>query len=413
MSLGFWHTPMGTDHSHRTATLAAEEALLLSGRLSVNWIISRRTDLCCFIGGALAGYAMFFLHAGLGLNMITVWFIWYMVLDAPHFFGTYSRTYLDREEMRTRRRLLLGSLLLLLVGPAIVLLSYGLHAGGIASHRMPFLVLVGFVSLWAYWHVVRQHYGIMALYKRKNGDVQPWDRRLDQMILYTGLLAPFLAFGLRHPDARVTLGLSAVPAVGGWEHLLINGTLGLLAGIIVVFAGRQVHRWRTGRPLNVPKLLFLLAVVPLHCFICYHPAVLTAPLLGFSAFVTIYHDIQYHAIVYYYQRNRCHSEGVDGARFGLATKVSRNLPVFMGCAIAMGVTLGVIGCLLEVSPGCIPFLPSGTVALFGDVKLQDLFYSVFLGVLMHHYFVDQFIWRPSRDRNVQKGLKLSADSPAH
>ena len=403
---------MESHQSYRSTGMPLS-APLSDERLSINWIISRRTDLFCFIGGALAGYAMFFLHAGLGLNMITVWFFWYMFLDAPHFFGTYSRTYLDREEMKTRRRLLMGSLLLLLVGPLMVLLAYGLHTMEIESHRTPFLVLVGFVSLWAYWHVVRQHYGIMALYNRKNGDGQSWERRLDQMILYMGLLAPFLAFVLRHPEARVTVGLSAVPAVNGWETQLINGTIVLLGVILIIFIDRQIQRWRTGQAINIPKLLFLIAVVPLHCFICYHPAVLTAPLLGFSAFVTIYHDIQYHAIVYYYQRNRCHRKGVDGEQFGLATKVSKNLPMFMGCAIAMGVTLGLIGCLLEVSPGCIPFLPAGTITLFGDVKLQDLFYSVFLGVLMHHYFVDQFIWRPGRDQELKKGLKLAPTKTEH
>ena len=31
-------------------------------RLTTNWIINRRSDLLWFIGGALAGYAMFFLR---------------------------------------------------------------------------------------------------------------------------------------------------------------------------------------------------------------------------------------------------------------------------------------------------------------------------------------------------------------
>lgn len=41
------------------------------------------------------------------------------------------------------------------------------------------------------------------------------------------------------------------------------------------------------------------------------------------------------------------------------------------------------------------------------MPLNELLYGVFLGVLMHHYFVDQFIWRPSRDASVQKNLKLN------
>ena len=47
-------------------------------------------------------------------------------LDSPHLFGTFSRTYLDRQEFRERRTLLTGSLLWFLAGPAMILLGYGL-----------------------------------------------------------------------------------------------------------------------------------------------------------------------------------------------------------------------------------------------------------------------------------------------
>ena len=160
-------------------------------RLSINWIVGRRTDLVCFIGAALLGYIFFYLHAGLRWNLVTVWFIWHATLDTPHLFQTISRTYMDRQEMRTRRPLLLGSLGFFLLGPVIILIGYGLFKADVTWYRTPFLILVAFVSLWAYWHVVRQHYGIMSLYKRKNNDHQKFDRLIDQAVLYVGLVAPF------------------------------------------------------------------------------------------------------------------------------------------------------------------------------------------------------------------------------
>ncbi len=69
----------------------------------------------------------------------------------------------------------------------------------------------------------------------------------------------------------------------------------------------------------------MLAVVPLHVYVCYASAVLTAPLLAFGAFVTIFHDIQYHAIIWFHHRNRYHRPGVDQRQFGPAPKISRNL----------------------------------------------------------------------------------------
>jgi len=390
-------------------------------RLSMNWIVSRPVDLSCFIGAAALGYGMFYLHAGLAMNMVTVWLVWYMFLDSPHFFGTYSRTYLDREEMASRRRLLLGSLWLLAVGPAFIAGSWLLHVAGIAWYKTPFLVLVAFVSIWAYWHVVRQHFGIMSLYKRKNNDSAVLDRRLDQWFLYIGLLAPFVAFAVTNNGARAALGLSAeldggayanVYAPGGWEETVVRCTMIAAAAACILFVARQIQRWWSGERLNAAKYLFLLAVIPLHMVVCYHPASTTLHLLGFSACVTIFHDVQYHTIVWYYQKNRVAKAGdAARARYGFASRIGRSFPLYVICAVGMGLMLGLLGCLLSVNPGCIPVLPSRETFLFGAVTLEELLYGVFLGVLMHHYFVDQFIWRPSRDAGVSANLKL-AERPA-
>ncbi|MEX2216851.1 MAG: hypothetical protein WD768_22250 [Phycisphaeraceae bacterium] len=413
-----------------TAGVAATEstALAATPRLAANWIIGPRVDLLCFIGAAALGYGMFFLHAGLAMDMVGVWFIWYMFLDSPHFFGTYARTYLDKEEMAARRKLLIGSIGLLAVGPVFIAICAGLWAANVSWYKTPFMVLTAFVSIWAYWHVVRQHYGIMSLYKRKNHDGEMLDRRLDQWGIYLGLMAPFVAFAVTNNEARVALGLSQAldgtpggmgmigaitkPYVAGqgWEAFVVKATMltaGLALGLVLI---RSVIRWQRGATVNMPKLMFLCAVIPLHMVVCYHPASTTIALLGFSACVTIFHDVQYHAIVWYHQRNRMGKAGdAKHERFGLAAKISRNFPTYAACAIGMGLTLGFLGCLLDVNPGCIPVIGSRSHMLFGNLSWNEVFFGIFLGVLMHHYFVDQFIWRPSKDKNLQKDLKLEGD----
>ncbi|NTV45811.1 MAG: hypothetical protein HGB11_04670 [Chlorobiales bacterium] len=146
-----------------------------SERLSMNWIVDQKADLLWFIGGSLTAYAMLFLHAGLHVNMVMVWFLWVMFLDSPHFFGTYLRTYFDREEFQARKKLLIGSLGWLLVGPAAVGLSYLLYSFDIENYNRPFFLFLLFFNLWAYWHVVRQHFGILSLYKKKNNDFDAKD----------------------------------------------------------------------------------------------------------------------------------------------------------------------------------------------------------------------------------------------
>jgi hypothetical protein len=409
------------------SNLTATSPVLETGvqRLTSNWIINQKSDLLWFIGGALAGYAMFFLHAGLHLDMVTVWFLWVLFLDSPHFFGTYVRTYFDRVEFGARRKLLLGSIAWLGFGPLMVGFAYLMHQAGMANYRLPFLVLIVFFNLWAYWHVVRQHWGILALYRRKNADFDVWDTRIDRGLLYVGLLAPFVAFLVRHPEARSAVGLAgAFPAwpsgsmtaslltpgsgVWHWEHLVVAGTALAVLALVVAFLVRQSVRWQNGQPLNGPKLLFMAALIPLYSVICYSPAVITAPLLAFGAFVTVYHDVQYHAIVYFYSRNRYHKPGTDQKKFGLAPKLTKNFATYMIAGIAMAGIFRFLGCSFEVHAGCTSLVFTSKQVLFGTITTKELLVGFMLGFPLHHYFVDQFIWRPSRDEGLKQDLKLQA-----
>src|SRR5437879_9483263 len=130
--------------------------------ISLRWIINAREDLIWFIGSVASSYALLILYFAGILPLIPMVAGWAILIDAPHVFGTFSRTYFDASEWKTRMRLLLGSLLFFVVGPAMVLLGVGFTFFFIAA-------------LWAYYHLVNQHYGFMVLYKQKNHDLAPTD----------------------------------------------------------------------------------------------------------------------------------------------------------------------------------------------------------------------------------------------
>src|SRR5207244_12848799 len=106
-----------------------------------------------------------------------------------------SRTYFDRSEWTSRKRLMLGSLLFFVVGPLMVLLGLG----------FTFFFLA---ALWAYYHLVKQHYGFMVLYKKKNNDLAPLDNALDRWLLMFAFNYPFVAFIASDPNA-----MAGVPSV--------------------------------------------------------------------------------------------------------------------------------------------------------------------------------------------------------
>ena len=361
------------------------------------WLVSRRHDLLSTVGGLGASLVLLGLNLGVGVSGLLLWWGWVLALDGPHLFATLSRTYLDRREWLARRALLLGSLGWFAAGPV----CFGVAV--LVGQRWPFGLFLAFTNLWAYWHVVRQHYGLMSLYQRKNGDTHPVDRRVDSLTLYGGLLAPFVAFALTHPGARRMLGLGEQ---AGAEQLVVQAAWAVTLAVVALFAARQVWRWRAGLGVNGPKVLLLAAALGLSALLFMPPVVRRVDFLMVAVVVTAFHNVQYHAIVWFYHRNRYHRPGADKAVFGLAPRISQRFLIYAACGVAFTLLYRSLGCGFGVHPGCGAF--DSKLMLGAGLSLRDLAAGFIWGFALHHYYLDQNIWRVSRDAGLTQDLKLSA-----
>src|SRR5919205_984912 len=191
--------------------------------ISVRWIIGARADLVWFIGSVASSYLLLALYVTGLVPLLPLVFLWAVLIDAPHVFGTFSRTYFDRVERRARPRLLWGSLAFFAIGPLMVLAGLG-------------LVFFFLAALWAYYHLVKQHYGFMVLYKKKNCDLAHADNALDRLFLLFALACPFVLFIPRDAEA-----MAKVPAVlhGGLNYLA-KGLFVVTIMIALVWLGRQL-----------------------------------------------------------------------------------------------------------------------------------------------------------------------------
>ena len=208
--------------------------------ISLRWIINAREDLIWFVGSVASSYALLILYVTGVLPLIPMVAGWAILIDAPHVFGTLSRTYFDASEWKPRKRLLLGSLLFFIVGPAMVLLGLG-------------LVFFFVAALWAYYHLVKQHYGFMVLYKKKNNDLAPVDNALDRVLLMFAFNYPFVAFIANDPNAMARVPPILRSGVNTVAMLLLVGTIVLG----VLWLGRQIQRAALRQTLDVPKYLLL------------------------------------------------------------------------------------------------------------------------------------------------------------
>lgn len=344
--------------------------------VSVRWIIGARDDLVWFIGSVLSSYALFALYVGGLVPLVPMVAAWAILIDAPHVFGTFSRTYFDREERRTRKRLLWGSLAFFAVGPLMVIAGLG-------------LVFFFLAALWAYYHLVKQHYGFMVLYKKKNADLAPADNALDRIFLLLALTYPFVAFVARDPEALARVPPKLVDGINYLETALLAATV----AIALVWLLRQVQRALQRQPLDVPKYLLLAACVPMHWLVLLTP--MPHKPIAIVAILTIYHNLQYHRLIWFHNKKYANNSG-DGearTRHGAAELISRRLIYYL----AFGVLFG----LWYQLPRQYVSHTSGQGA-----QLTQLVAAFFWGYAFIHYYLDSKIWRVRRDPSVGKALRM-------
>lgn len=336
---------------------------------SKNWIISANTDLLLFIGSALAGYAFIFLNIGLGVSSIVLFWIWSVGFDGTHVFGTVSRTYLDKNERQQRGRLLFGSLIFFFsFGPALVLIG-----------RTDLFILI--LATWAYYHVVRQHYGFMILYKKKNDDLEKNDNIIDRLLLGSMLVyPPFQRFFIYKPEELGIPSKYALSQVAPWLDPALKTYLTV---ILILFISRQIMRAYSGKKLNLPKYLLFLSVIPLH-WLTYH---YMGPLASVPT-VTIFHNIQYHGIVWFYNRNRYRPKEEAEKRYG-------KWPAWLTSGFLRYAAIALLFSLSYRIPG------------FWLGQHSELALAFFSGFGLTHYYLDSKIWKVRHDVELNKTLRMA------
>lgn len=349
------------------------------------WIISRREDLVWFQGSVVAGLALlaFFRLAppldasayAIDHPAVVAVFLWGALFDGTHVWATYARSYGAPDP--ASRAGLPGpwSWSLLTVGPAIALLDALLGAVGLSAVGALFAWFLLAAWAWAYWHLVRQHYGFLMLYRRRAGESDPRGARLDSLLLWTGCLYPFFAFALS--DAYPATGLPAVVPVSLAASL--RPLVGL-AFVVAFVAGAAVAvRGRFEPFASGPKHLLLAVVVVFHGLVF----ALLHNLLTILATLTIFHNLQYHRVVWQYER-------------GLGRTPSGGLRPYLTLGVALG--LGWYGARVLAVAAVEPGLARNVLLGLG------------WGIAFHHYLVDGRIWHVRRSAAVATALEGGAAS---
>ncbi len=346
-----------------STTLASIASVIPQRGIRGNWIISPREDGIWFIGSALAGYLAIALMWA-GFPILPIQFIWFFAIDNPHVLATATRTYFDKEERRKLGWLLWIPVPLLLVGPAMTLLGKA-------------AIFLLFAFCWQQFHVTKQHFGFMMLYKAKNGERDSTDRKLDRWFLLSSLFVPLALFVVRtEPWVAVLPGLYWIKSAAFLGY-------GMLCAAWLL---RQVQKLRSGAEMNWPKLALLAGVVPLQWLALGFGARFgPSGVLQAAIPLGIFHGLQYHRLLWFHNHNRYSAPDArerNGVAAALATRASRYF------AVAIGLNL------------VLAFLPQ---ALFPYQIVQTAMW----GIPFTHFLLDAKIWHVRNDKALAAALHMS------
>jgi hypothetical protein len=339
-------------------------------------------------------------------------FLYGPLVDAPHLWATIARTYADRDEWATRRSLFIGSLACFVLGPAVILLPYALQALGFISGgaELGWLVWMHAFTFYALFHINKQHWGFIALYKRKNGDMgDASENRIDQLFFYTAIWAPYVGM-LAAPwyvdfDGKP---FALTEATGAALHTVCHVVF-LVA--CVAYAAYQFEQYRRGVPRNGPKLAYLATILPLNYFaFSLHPLVAMFWVLTTG----LGHCAQYHRVVWAYGQSKY--VGKQGAERKLPSPIFENVLLYIILGVAFGVlTLQGFGApmvkegLANVFNGSVVMNVFGFLDRHAGLELAIKVVTAFVsGVRLHHFYVDSKIWRVGKSAALAKNLNVSA-----
>jgi len=323
--------------------------------VSDRWIVSQRYDLVFFIGSfvftllfwglyQIANQFHFFLQ---GDSILITYFVFSALLDHPHIFQTFSRTHGDLVEFKRHKFIHTVGLGGLIAG-GFLLTSLKLEAE-----------LIVFASLFGSYHIIRQHYGFLKAYKNLNRDRKRLDDWLDFGTFYSGMFACFFNdySGIEAPIVIYKDFQCNFPNI---PSIFVEITWAIFLGLLTLFVLRQLVSWWRKEPLNLPKLLLMLAVLSTHYFIFF---VTTTPFLVAEALETAYHDVQYHGWMMQHQTKQ----------FPAVNHVA-----IKGLAIAL--LYGIVVGWIELKG-----------LLYQDVWMW--LFMPFTMIIIYHYYVDGIIWK--------------------
>ncbi len=306
---------------------------------------------------------------------VLYWVILVVFIDVAHVYSTLYRTYFNPAGMGTRRNLLLTVPLACYV---MAVLLY--HANDMWFWRI--------LAYLAVFHFVRQQYGIMRLYSRKENNGMFFEA-VDKVAIYTATLYPLLYWHLS-ADRNFNWFIAGDFLYFNSAPLREISFVLYLAVILIYFLKEGLIIFRYSE-INIPRNLVIAGTF----LSWYFGIVYFNGDMAFTMLNVISHGIPYMALIWFFEKQKVRPRSESGPLQN-ATSTRYGLLFFIGSIILFayleeGLWDGFVWRENASVFGIFSFLPA-----IHEKDVLALLVPLLALPQMTHYVLDGFIWKKSR-----------------
>lgn len=385
---------------------------------------------------------------GLDSSFLLTFLLFTIFFDIRHLFPTYSRTLLDKQYMKENRKWFYLAWLVIIIVPMLgfVVLSVGEYQSYNSYIVFSFLLRATYV--FGFYHLVKQNWGFMAIYKKKFNEPEDGSDRWEKLMLLSGSFIPFvflskatpiwfnrvdkIGFAPDAPQLQYTIDIwikiGNACLIAGIIFLIIGFTIKMipqfktvsrnigllffgffllikwilasgkdqplntiLSVLIVIFIISTIlvlHRTFKKKIYNKEKFLVLISSLILYNGIALIPL---ENMHLFAMAATLPHNIQYLRFVNVFNRRYYSASKLD---HGMAKNLAEKAVLFFIVSVVYAV-------VFEGFRTGIVALPIYTSSFD---YIRNFVSVIFLSFVMHHYFLDAVIWRVRKDKSLSSNV---------
>lgn len=253
------------------------------------WLYSAAVDSALIISPAFLSVAVVWLLRGSFDGSAEVplwaWVCFILCIDVAHVYSTLFRTYFDPTEFQKRKTLLTVTPLLAWLGGALL-------------YTIDDLLFWRILAYVAVFHFIRQQYGFMMLYSRKESAQARKFKWVDKSLIYLATLYPIVYWHTHLP--RNFHWFMDGDFFQALPKSLERIALAAYAIAIFLYLVKEIALSKAGHPISIPKQLIVLGTA----LSWYIGIVALNGDMAFTITNVISHGIPYIGLIWIYGRKR-------------------------------------------------------------------------------------------------------------